>query len=565
MRKRLLLYILVFAAIASCIQSCKKNTGILYKIFSLGHKTYEPLEKAQEAVFAPLAGDYMLANERPMRITIRDARNYEIKFLPAWLSEDQKILSGHVTTLNKKKYLNVYTDDDNYLLFRIDSLRDSVILLLLTHKVMHYTKGATLKEYLKTDGAFPDTGNVLFKIPMEKMKEGAAEDWSKGKLQPQIRDIASYYKYEKVFPKDSSLARLKKEAIFKTLSKTNNVAAINNLVRQFPEIREDAKARAKLVCTTTQNCLDYISCFPEDAIRDSTVDKAFRTAKTEADYRALIAKFPDNRKIPSVMMRLYFEEKSRCKNIQEEEALAKKYPDQPLMLKVIKAAQEFGKLPFDEIKFNTSSWILTKESPGKLEKILLFISEANRDKNIISDVYVSVNCKIVPSIEPKCGKINFRHSLNRMVSIKKIISANPPKNVRFHYIPAGQAPGNDTISDGSVKFILSAKQADELKARFVKLCFAWKKDFVVPDASGEYISDTYVREPELENYICNVMAERLLLDKKANFKIIPPNFWYPQFAKDLPEFDLVRAGFFDCLDEKKLRRKKPADYVIELK
>jgi hypothetical protein len=114
-----------------------------------------------------------------------------------------------------------------------------------------------------------------------------------------------------------------------------------------------------------------------------------------------------------------------------------------------------------------------------------------------------------------------------------------------------------------VKFLLDPAQGEYYKARFVKLSYQWRKDYVVPSMDRCYIGDVYVREPDFELYVANTMAERLLLNKKEKFRIIPINFWKEEYGKELPEFDEVRYVLLQTLHERKLKKKKPGDYVFD--
>ncbi|MBC7864636.1 MAG: hypothetical protein IAF38_16810 [Bacteroidia bacterium] len=564
--KKSIAFVLLLIAGGVIFNSCKKNTGIIFKIFNLGYKAYTPLEKKSEFVYEGLLGEYLVANERALLINRIDNETYRIRFLPSFLSEDTKELTGFITTLNNRKYLNLYTDDSNYLLFRIDTLGDSISIKLLTHQITNYTKDVDLKSWLKKDGNIPDSSVALLQLPSVKMKEGAAEDWSKNQLRLQVRDIEGYYRFEKIFPDDHNLEELKKMAIEKTVNRANKVSVLYQLMQKYPESKNEVIERARTVCTTTQNCLDFISYFPEIAVKDSVTDKAFRYARTETDYRILMEKFPDHKKTPVIMSKLYYEEKSKCLNENELGALKIKYSNNAAFIRTMNAIREFEKISFAEVQFNKYSYLLSKNSKEIIDRALLFISETNREKQKLTDVFVIVNCNLVDAKEPHSGLINFKQSLNRSLSLKKFISSNPPKNVVFHFIPCGSGGINDSLTDGSVKFILSAKAAEEYKSRFLKLCFSHKRKIIVPDVNREYVADTYVREEELENYLCTRLVAKLKADKKSDIKILPANFWEEEYGKELPEFEEVRMVIINSFyAEKKLRRKNPGDYVLDVK
>ncbi len=550
--------------IVMMMTGCKNNYGILYTIFNVSYKNWKPLDNKKEAINEKIIGEYLVANERALQIEKKDSLTYSIRFLPLYLKEGVKELEGFITTLNNKQYLNVFTDDVSYLFFRLDEKGDSTEFNLLTNQAERYAEGADLAEWLRKGGVFPDTSHALFNLPLRKTASGEAVEFCKSKLRPQVTDLSTFRLYNQIFPQDEKTEELRAKGIEGSVTRTSSVVKLYKLGQDYPYAAARAKQRAREVCYTTQNCVDYLTLYPDDTSRDTLIELAFQDAMSESDYRLLIKKFPANERVIKVMTSLYFIERKRCKSDNDVRALNAKYKSDTLFSNVIDAVQIFDRIPFNEIKFNRSSYVLTKDSKELLNKILFSISEINKERVLVKDIFVTVNSDLVPPHYANADHINFRSSVNRTLTIKKYITAAGIKNVNFHFIPGGTASNRDSVSDGVVTITLDEKLGEEYKSRFLKLCLS-KKGISYADANRELVTSTYIREEDLENYCLEVILENLKENEHAQVKIIPANFLLTEFKNDLPESEQVYLHFLTAFEENKIRKRHPEEFILDMK
>jgi hypothetical protein len=75
----------------------------------------------------------------------------------------------------------------------------------------------------------------------------------------------------------------------------------------------------------------------------------------------------------------------------------------------------------------------------------------------------------------------------------------------------------------------------------------------------------YVQENELAECIAADLPRliNLYLKQQPYPKIIPPNFWYPEYEKTQPGFEKIKEKIMDAAAEKGFDVKKLQNFVIE--
>ena len=539
--------------------SCSREYGIVYKIFNSAFKSYTPLSLRPAPLDTNLLGAYILNNEIAVLIEQKDSVSCSVSFLPNYIGDEKKILPGFICDFKNRKYLNIKSPDYHYLFFRISYPKDSLVLDELTGKVNKLFNEKNILELIQKGTDLPDT--VFYKLPLRKVKESIAVDFTRRQLLPQVRDIKSFYRFAAIFPNDPKLQEIKQTAIEKTLAGYTSVEKLQQLIIQYPELSTPAQKRAKSICYTTKNCIDFLRVYPDVLNKDSLVEKAFQFAGDDKDYTLLIDKFPHHRQTTRVMALLYFYLKKQNKMQSDNELSFENYSSNEVFSNVVEAIKTFNRIPFHEMKFNRYSYAITKPGREMLDRICYTLKETNRKKEVLHDVFVLVQCREFENKSSKADVINFRISVNRAIQLKKMLSAYKFNNLNFHFIPVGVGLDHRDSSRFTVRFTLNPLEAEKYKVRFIKQCFYFN-GIVIPGLNKELITDFYLPEPELENYCFEFLKKKLEDDPKAQLYSIPCHFVDAQLADGNNEYQRVYARFYSLFLEGKLRKRNPEEFMF---
>jgi hypothetical protein len=562
MRKSGLILFFFSTLIVSLIfLSCKKDYGIVYKIFNSAFKSDAPLTAKPSEIDTSLIGSYILGNEITVSIEKMDSAFYEISFLPSYLRDEKKTLYAFISEIRNQKYLNIRSLDYQYLFFKINNQGDSILFEELSNKANKLFGEEITLELIRKGIKLPDS--VFFPVPLIKVEKHTATNFSKNKLSTQIRDIQSYYKFAELFPNDSSLPILKKTAIQKTLAGYYSIEKLQKLIRQYPEFKDPAALRARSLCYTTKNCVDFMKFYPYDLNHDSLTDKAFQLAANEDDYILLINEFPLHALATSMMAKLYFSNDSKKKIKEEKLEMHVKNSSKGLIGQVNSAIKTFDRIPFEQIKFNNKSYVATSSGNEMLDKISYTIKELNKDKKILHDIYILVQCRDFSIKNTHAEMINFRISINRAIQLKKKLGDGKLNNTKFHFIPIGVGSDIKDSSGSFVRFTLNPFEAERYRSRFVKQCFRFM-GVVIPGLNGEFASEDYLPDPELENYCFDLLKKNLQKNPSSQIKIIPCHFIDEKLANGNNDYQRVYARFSSLFVDRKLRKRSPEEFMIPI-
>ena len=158
---------------------------------------------------------------------------------------------------------------------------------------------------------------------------------------------------------------------------------------------------------------------------------------------------------------------------------------------------------------------------------------------------------------PDNEMINFLQSANKCLAIQKYFAGKAIANLIVHVIPQGQANENTIITNESGLFTLDPDVANDWRRQFYAQCYAIKQSDIIPDANRESSLANYIRIPQLEDFILNQFAEQIPLYKKkqAYTRVIPPNYFNPEYRFTQPGFDEFNLRLKSVAKQNKLRKK----------
>jgi hypothetical protein len=541
--------------------SCKTEYGILYKIFNYSFKSYTPLNNRSNFIDSNLIGSYILDKEVALIIEHADTSSYSVTILPSYLTDQKKTLSAFVSEFKGNKYLSLRSPDYHYLIFKLEYRSDTMLLSELTSKVNKLFNERTTVDIIQKGGQLPDS--VFLKIPIKKVGNATAIEFAKNQLQPQVRDIQSYYKYAAIFPSDTLLNKIRETAIKKMLASYSSVEKLKQLTAKYPELSPDVKIRSKQLCYSTKNCIDFIKFYPNELNQDSLIDKAFEFASGHDDYSLLINEFPNNSKSAKMFLNLYFSSKSKKNYNRVKNELVEKYAANKTFMAVTEAIKIIDRIPDDILKFNLHSYSITKGGHEMLERICFTLQDLNKDRNVLNDIYVLVQCREFSEEISKKEIINFRMAVNRAISLRKLISEYKFNGLNIHFIPVSKAIYESDSSSSFVRFTLDPFEADRFSKRFVKQCFQFR-GIIIPSVKGEFITGDYIEEPELENFCYENLKRKLDQNPKAEIKILPCHFVDEISSNGNQDYQRVYTRFFSLFLDGKLRKREPEEFMIPL-
>ena len=561
MGSRLIKLIIVFFFTGLVFFSCKNEFGILYKIFNYSFKSYTPLNNRSEVIDSNLIGSYILDNEIALMIQHGDTSSYSVTILPSFLSDQKKNLTAFISECKGIKYLNLKSPDYHYLIFKMISRSDTVELYELTSKVNKLFNEKTTVDLIQKGAQLPDS--VFFKLPIKKVSKSIALEFSRNQLQPQARDIQSYYKYAAIFPEDTILPKLRATAIKKTLASYSSVEKLKQLTAKYPELKSHVKERSKEICNSTKNCIDFIKFYPNELNQDSVINKAFELASGQDDYVQLLNEFPSHNGSAQIFLKLYYFSKSKKNVNRDKNNLIDKYSMNKNFVKINEAIKTLERIPIDVVKFNAQSYSITKSGREMLDRICFTLQDLNKDKNILPDVYVMVQCREFTEENSKKDIINFRTSVNRAINLRKLISEYQFNGMKFHFIPVGKGIDEADSSNSYVRFTLDPFESERYNKKFVRQCFQFR-GIVIPTINGEFITVDYISEPELENYCYDNIKSKLSQNPKVELKILPCHFVDEPASNGNPDYQRVYTRFYSLFLEGKLRKREPEDFMIPM-
>ena len=550
-------FILFF--LTACFFSCRNEYGIIYKIFNSSFKTFTPLTVKGSRLDTSLIGSYLLDNEIALHIERSDSINYQLIFMPSYISDEKITLRAYLSDFKNERYLNVMGPDYHYLIFRLNTSGNAFVLQELSNAIEKKYPEKFVLDLIREGNHLHDS--VFFTIPLKKISKNEAMAFCRSQLIKQVRDIQTFYKFAGIFPQDSSLSDLKNQAIKNTLAGFTSVEKVQQVARKYPDLKSAAQIRSRSICYTTKNCVDYLRFYPETKNKDSLIDKAFYFAKDDTDFALLISEFPNHTDLSRIMTMLFYSLNSKKKIKRQPNDVYEKISKEKKFIDLVAALKTFERIPYHEIKFNKLSYAVTKPSAEILNRISYTIEELNRGKKTLHDLYIFVQCQDFPSELPRSEIINFKISVNRAIQLKQFFSANKYNGLKFHFIPVGRGLENKDTSGSSVRITLNIYEAEKYKSKFVKQCFR-HFGVVIPTTNGEFVTETYLPDNELENYCFEILKKSLKENPKTQMRLLPCHFVDETCANGNPDFSRVNARFYSLFLDRKLRKREPEEFTI---
>lgn len=520
------------------IASCRDSNDLLSRIFSRAFKSKVPMVTQTDNLWQPLIGYYVLENERVVHIFKKDAKTYQVDFLQASVSGSGMTNTATTCMAGNTRFFNLLSYQNNFLFFKVKSVNDSTYSLDFVSRSVDGIIGDTAqgpdfkKWWVKNENKLAEHDALFDSYKLEKYTDKDALAYHRKQLRGTVSSMENFEKYKEIYPNDIDLETFRISVLSKQLNNCNSIYCVKKLIGDYPEITSDGMIRAKTLCTTTYDCVQFVQEFPTDTAVNRLTTKAFALAKTADDMEKLVTTFPNDKRSDNLRLSLVRTQAEECLSDEDYAKLTEKYKLDQKSLKIINTIKVFNQITPSGTPFNTGSHVLTSDGKRALDKIADFVTLANQEQIVLSDLYFAVSSADRTDSLPE--EISFVLSMNRCASIKKYLSDKKLPNVSLHFVPVGNgvkpvSQMNPQISLGSFEGKMKI-----YKDVYQQWCFSSGQTLVVPDGKYEYPANNWMNEQMYIDYIKQKTLAYFNTYKKGSTvnAIVPVHLWNEEAATD---------------------------------
>lgn len=544
---------------------CKNsNNDLLVKLYNRSYTSMTPLKTTREPVYKPLIGYWNLLDDRALIVTEKDPNTYEFRFLSPYLSKEDVVYPGYITTIGKNRYLNMQGYKEQFMFFKVGKMTEDNMLPfdMITSEVEARFKGGNLYQYLASHPNVPDTSRIWMTIALGKLTEQEAYAMQRERLKKQVSDLGDYDTYATKFPGDTALPRLKNKAIDYSVRSASSVEEILSIREKYPEASALIAKTARKKCTEPIWCVDYVMAFPNDPAKDSILQVAFSKADSKKEYYHLIKNVPAHPEAGRMVFLLASEVYKDMQEGDDTKRYEEKYADAPAVMTLVNTMRLFDSAEMNESAFLKNSHQLTAQGREDLDRFIQLANSMNKDTRTVNDLYVLV--AMSDDFQGNSAKSNFLQSANKALAMKKYLEAQSNGKITIHCIPVGSETVFGTNKD-RIRLTLHAETANGWKELFYKQCFATGQTDIVPDGKKEPVQTAYVRVTEVENKIIRDFEKQIASykNKQAFERVIPPNYWNAATKTEQPGFDEFQLRLKATAKANKLKSKRIPLFVLQ--
>ena len=554
----LLLALIVVTGAGRC-RGGKGNNDLLVRLYSRAYVQPQPLRQPAEPIYEPLLGDWNLMNDRPLRITRKDARTYEMRFLSPYLSENDVVYEAHITTLGGVRYLNMKSYMDNFMFFRVPVIQSpEAELYMLTERVAAYKGETALATYLQSRARGIDTASFWETLVIRRMTAAGADSMQRELHRNRVSSISSYEQFAARYPTDAGLVTLKREVARREISEAttlNELVAVADFEAAFADT---IHILARRRCTTTNWCIDYLSYYKNAPDKAAITDTAFILQQTTEEGLRLLEVFPGHPQAPAAAFRIADAALPAQPDPDAVTGFEKKYVTHPAVVNAGRNLALIEWLALDQSCFIPCSHLLTASGRQQLDKLLACIAPAPGALPQSKDLYAVL---YAPDSLPGSTQFTALHlSANRCKAVNDYLSGKMPAGMKLHFIP-GAATGQSNYA----RFTIRSSVAEPWRTQFFQQSFRATQALAVPNAEKEYVPAKLIRLPEVEQLVLQQFAAEATRyrNKQPYRKVIPPNYWNPIYATQQPGFAEFQVQLKAAAKKAKVKKKRLVLFCVE--
>ncbi|MCA6364600.1 MAG: hypothetical protein IM638_16320 [Bacteroidetes bacterium] len=562
-----LLALVVITGAGRC-RGGKGNNDLLVRLYSRAYVEPQPLRQPAEPVYEPLLGNWNLMNDRPLRISRSTSNTYEMRFVSPYLSERDVVYEAHITTLGGVRYLNMKSYMDNYMFFRVPAIQHpEAVLYMLAEAAAEYKGEMPLTTFLQNNARGIDTASYWEKLVMRRITAGGADSMQRELHRSEVNSIRYYTLFAERYPADAGLMKLKKEVARKEIAEATTFKDLVAVAEFDAAFADSVRTLARRRCTSVNWCIDYISYYKNSPDQAAIADTAFLLQKTTEEGLRLLEFFPQHPKAARAAFIIADAELAAQPEPGEVDDFELLYARTPAVLSAGRRIVLTEWLTLDSTCFFASSHLLTSAGKLQLDKLLAYISPASGSQPESNDLFAILYAP--DHIAGRTQYTSLHLAANRCKAVNDYLAPKLPAGMKIHFIPGiHDSGGENGITQNQRdygRFTIRSKTAEPWRAGFFKYTINNSGAQAVPNGERDYPAAKLIRLPEIEQQILQEFtAEAARYRSKQPYrKVIPPNYWKPEYATEQPGFAEFQQQLKAAAKKAKVKKKRVVLFCVE--